>query len=64
LAFAFETKACVAVRPAEKSGLYFGYSDVYPVGSNFFKNMAHRLPIVSNPVLQVFSKYSLHGSYG
>jgi hypothetical protein len=28
-------------------------------GSNFFKNMAHRLPIISNPVLRVFSKYIL-----
>jgi hypothetical protein len=31
----------------------------YSVGSNFFKNMEHRLPIFSNPVLRVFSKYIL-----
>jgi hypothetical protein len=31
----------------------------YSVESNFFKNMAHRLPIFSNPVLRVFSKYIL-----
>jgi hypothetical protein len=32
----------------------------YSVGSNcFFKNMAHRLPIFSNPVLRLFSKYIL-----
>jgi hypothetical protein len=32
------------------------YSVDYSVGSNFFKN---RLPIFSNPVLRVFSKYIL-----
>jgi hypothetical protein len=31
----------------------------YSVGSNFFKNMAHRPPFFSNPVLRVFSKYIL-----
>jgi hypothetical protein len=31
----------------------------YSVGSNFLKIMAHRLPIFSNPVLRVFSKYIL-----
>jgi hypothetical protein len=35
------------------------YSVDYSVGSNFLKNMAHRLPIFSNPVLRVFSKYIL-----
>jgi hypothetical protein len=35
------------------------YSVDYSVGSNFFKNIAHRLPIFSNPVLRVFSKYIL-----
>ena len=38
---------------------YLAYSVDYSVGSNFFKNMANRLPIFSNPVLRVFSKYIL-----
>jgi hypothetical protein len=29
----------------------------YSVGSNFFKNMAHHLPIFSNPVFRVLSEY-------
>jgi hypothetical protein len=35
------------------------FSVDYTVGSNFFKNTAHRLPIFSNLVLRVFSKYIL-----
>jgi hypothetical protein len=35
------------------------YSDDYSVGSNFLKDMAHRLPIFRYPVLRVFSKYIL-----
>jgi hypothetical protein len=35
------------------------YSVDYSVGSNFFKNIAHHLPIFSNPVLPVFSEYIL-----
>ena len=58
----FETKPCVAVRPAEYKPYKPSNRHVsvnYSVGSNFFKNMAHRLPIFSNPVLRVFSKYIL-----
>jgi hypothetical protein len=38
---------------------YYGCKSDYSVGSNFFKNIAHRLPIFSNPGLRVFSKYIL-----
>jgi hypothetical protein len=31
----------------------------YSLGSNFFKNMAHHLPIFSNPVFRVLSEYIL-----
>jgi hypothetical protein len=31
----------------------------YSVGLNFFKNMAHHLPIFSNPIFRVLSEYIL-----
>ena len=50
---------CMIVKLINKHVDYLAYSVDYSVGSNFFKNMAHRLSIFSNPVLRVFSKYIL-----
>jgi hypothetical protein len=49
--------------PGLLNNIYLAYSVDYSVGSNFFKFLQiwikFRLPIFSNPVLRLFSKYTL-----